>query len=699
MNNKEDYKKAMDQIHAPEELKQKTFEKITRNQKYNYRIPLGALSAVAVFLIVFAIGFNQFNKQGVVYVNENKPDDIVSIPPREEIDDEIELPKFKNMQELIDAIKKQDTMRNSMIKSIPTAEFAMTDSAGAQEESASNSADYSTTNNQVENVDEADIVKTDGKNIFYISNGIVNVIDATNLELLAEIKGYRDDEDGESFTPSQIFLNGEKLVVIGALSKYETVVENEQNEYSEDILPFSYSYINSTYMAKAMVYDVTDGKTPKLVREVALEGNYKAARMIEDNIYLISNKGVGYYNIENIKDEDLLPKVEDSISVEKNLVIPCTEIVYFPESDSYGYTLVGGFNINNDESVNVETFFGAGDTVYCSENNLYLTKTIFDTSYSERNIEIYKLKLEDSKVTLKAKRSVEGYINDQFSLDEFEDNLRIATTVIKKPYKYDDETGEYTKEVTTNRVYILDENLEEIGRTEDLADGEKIYAVRFMGKVGYVVTFEQIDPLFVLDLSDPKNPEVKGQLKIPGYSSYLHPYDETHVIGIGYNTESNGYGGVRNSNIKMSMFDISDLSSPTEMFNITIGLDYANLELLYDHKKLFYKPSDNLIGFGYSTYARDHSKEYWSFDIFHIDLEKGFEKFARFSHENNNYLTNIKRMIYIGNTLFGLSANKVKSYDLNTQELLHELELNYADTEEIYVRNYMMTDDIAIPEE
>lgn len=693
MNNKDDYKKIMDQIHAPEELKQKTFEKMTQKQKNNNAIPLRVLSAAAVFLLVFAIGFKQFNNHNIVYVGENEQD--IQKPSVERTDTEAEeLPRFKNMQELIDILKKQQVLyaRNSVSKStdgvVPmTTEVAV-------EESAVSYGDYSTTNNQVDNVDEADIVKTDGKNIFYISNNIVNIIDANNLELLSEINGYMSDESGESFSPSQLFINGTKLVVIGSFYKRETITSDEREE---DSVIFDYAYVNSINMTKAMVYDITDGKNPKLLREVALDGYYKSARMIEDNIYFISSKGIGYYGVDQIKEEDLLPTVEDSIDITVSKKIPCTDIAYFPGSDSYSYTLVGGFNINNDEPLSVETFFGAGDTVYCSENNLYLTRPIYNSEYRRNNIEIYKLELNNSKVTMKANGKVEGYINDQFSLDEFDGNLRIATTVIKEPFRYDEETDEYIDEITTNRVYILDENLEELGRTEDLADGERIYAVRFMGKIGYVVTFEQVDPLFVLDLSDPKKPEVKGQLKIPGYSSYLHPYDETHVIGIGYNTKDNGYGGVANTNMKMSMFDISDLNNPTEMFNVSIGLDYAYSDLLHDHKALFYKASDNLIGFAYNTYSYEgNSKDYWSFDIFHIDLEKGFERFARFS-QRHDYRTNIKRMIYIGDTLFGLSSNKVTSYDLNTQELLHELELNSSESEELYVRNYMMVDDV-IPE-
>ena len=405
--------------------------------------------------------------------------------------------------------------------------------------------------------------------------------------------------------------------------------------------------------------------------------------MIGDNLYFMSNKGVMFY--DTIKNgEDILPVVEDSSASIKSKVVDCTDIAYFPDSTSYSFTLIGGFNINTDGPFNVETFFGASDTVYCSENNLYLTETKYDENYTRNNVLIYRLELNDAKVIMKAKGEVEGYINNQFSLDEYEGNLRIATTVITKPYEFVESTGEFIEEETTNRVYILNEDLEEISRVDNMADGERIYAVRFMGKIGYVVTFEQVDPLFVLDLSDPYDPQIKGELEIPGYSSYLHPYDETHVIGIGYNTKPNGYGGITNTNLKMSMFDVSDLDHPVEMFHVDIGFDYAYSEILSNHKALFYKASDNLIGLPYNTYYYKVGKDQWGFDIFRIDLENGFEKVASFIQEYD-FRTNIKRMIYIGDTLYGLSEENVTSYDLYTQELLHELKLNKIDENEFFI--------------
>ena len=246
-------------------------------------------------------------------------------------------------------------------------------------------------------------------------------------------------------------------------------------------------------------------------------------------------------------------------------------------------------------------------------------------------------------------------------MDEYEGNLRIATTS-----GYD--------EKAVNQLFILDENLQEIGRIDNMAKGERIYSVRFIGKVGYIVTFEQVDPLFVIDLSNPRNPEIKGELKIPGYSSYLHPYDETHIIGIGYNTKSNGYGGITTSNMKMSMFDVSDLSNPIEMFHVDIGGTSAYSDILYNHKALFEHKGKDLIGFPVTLREYRAKDDKDAFVLFHIDLEKGFERYGEISKEID-YRTNIDRAIYIGDTLYTLADYEIRSYKLENLEELKTLKI------------------------
>ena len=670
MNNKENYKKAIDQIQASEELKQRTIENIKktkRTKKYEY---MKLLSACAIFAIVFLSGAFYFNQNNEIIDIENK--NVVVQTQISKVNSD--LPRFKNMEELKAVLKEQyRNTTDGIMKGELSTDLAITESVmdvatatGTQNKlndlrEESTNKEYSTTNVQVENVDEADIVKTDGKYIYYVTNRIVYIIEANNLIEIAKINF---NTEKENFTPNEIYIKDNKLVVLGNSYTYFENRIAEEDMYIERI--------NGNNMAKAIVFDISDKANPIEVRSVALDGYTVNSRMIGDNLYFISNKTPNYY--KGILDDEILPIVRDSVREDK--IIACTDIAYFENTNSHSFMTVAGFNINDNSEVYTETFFGASSNIYCSEDNLYITQIIYNNGYywgDNSNI-IYKFNLNDSQIVLQAKGEVKGYLNDQFSMDEYNGNLRIATTAGGG----DD---------STNQLYILDENLKEISRIENLARGEKIYAVRFIGKIGYIVTFKEIDPLFVIDLSDPKNPVVKGELKIPGYSSYLHPYDETHIIGIGYNTKSNGYGGVTNANMKMSMFDVSDLENPKEMFSVDIGERYASSPITYNHKALFYNKSRDLIGFPITLREYNSNKDRNGFMMFKIDLNEGFIKYGEIL-EKINYRTNIDRGIYIGDKLYTLAEMKIVKYDLNTLEKLAEIDLT---EKEIYVQDDKIT--------
>ena len=510
---------------------------------------------------------------------------------------------------------------------------------------------------------------------------MLHIVKADTLEIVSNIKIKTDNE---RFTISEIFLKGDKVVLLGngyVLGEPIAKTSEEEKLISNTVR------VNTLQSAKAIVYNIEDKSNPEMVREVALEGNYMNSRMVGDNLYLISKKYAHFYG--EMEDYTILPAMKDSIdSTNEVKRIDCTDIVYFEGTEDRSFMVVGGFNINEDEEVCVETFFGAGDTVYANEKNLYLTQTVWGDNYKTT---IYKFGLEDARIKLLAKGEVDGQLNNQFSMDEYDGNLRVATTsyITVEPQK--DEMLESGVMMTTlatrkitNNLYVLNENLEEIGKIENLAEEEKIYSVRFIGKIGYIVTFKEIDPLFVIDLSDPTNPVVKGELKIPGYSSYLHPYDENHIIGIGYNTKDNGYGGVTNSTMKMSMFDVSDLENPEEIFNVDIGTEYASSEVTYNHKALFYKKAENLIGFPVNYRSNNYRNSENGFIIFRIDLENNkFEKYGEILHEMD-YRSDVRRVMYIEDILYTLGYSSIVSYDLNTFEKLNEVEIKMDNNDVVY---------------
>ncbi len=650
MNNKDNFKKAMDNVHASEELKNKTFEKIKNKPKKNNLIFIKILSACAVFALAFGIGTFYHGNPNIIQManNGNKTN----------VDTEnVELPRFKDIDQLKSVLSKNSSGTNywntksdvMMAESISDSvgEIQSIDSANSESSSVQQKeTDYSTTNVQVDNVDEADIVKTDGEYIYYVKNNLVFIVDSSNLKIINKLDF---DEDENDFIPKEVFINGDKLVVLGSSYIFEEDDEDEEN---------SYYYNYSKTMTEAIVMNIKDKKAPKEERRVSLDGYYNNSRMIGDNVYFISNKSVYYY--EDMEDDEILPVYRDSVKGDKPFTIKAEDIAYFGGTKNYSYMLVAGFNINNDNDANIETIFGASDTVYASTENLYVVQEKYSTINSIRSV-IYKFNLAETKLTLKAKATVKGYLNNQFSMDEYEGNLRVATT-------------SNVEGLSKNQLYVLDENLEKIGSIKNMALDEKIYSVRFIGKVGYIVTFKQIDPLFVIDLSDPKNPTIKGELKIPGYSSYLHPYDDTHIIGIGYNTEENQYGGTVNKNMKMSMFDVSDLENPKEIFSIDIGDEYAYSEITSNHKALFYNKSKNLIGFPITYRTKNYRNSKSGFVIYKIDLNKGFEKYGDLT-EKTNYQNSPKRVIYIKDILYTIFEDKIESFDLNTLDKKAEIEI------------------------
>lgn len=647
--NVNNYKNTIDRIYASEELKKNTIQKIKQKQNtsnnkiYNYFVKCAVASVIIIVSLMY------FNKTDIKDEKENmnftKTESIATIKTNEND----ELPRFQNIEELKSALREKKHLYNEeiILEDTTTTKEILSDKMKESENVSEQ--DYSKTNVQVENVDEADIVKTDGEYIYYIANQCVYIIKADSLEEVFKI----DISDNDvSFNPTELYINNNKLIILGNTYEKENIIIS-QNETKD------YAYVKTKNTAEANVFDITQKEDPKLIREVVLDGTYQNSRMIGNNIYFISSKSA-YYS-ENMKDDEILPsiKVSGDDVEECTNVISAEKIVHFPGDDTNQYIMVAGFNIESSKEISVETFLGASDNIYVSKNNLYISVINYESN--DVSTQIYKFNLNDSQITLQGKCRVLGNINNQFSMDEYDGYFRIATTT---------EDGKNT----TNQLYIFDNNLNEISKIENIAEGERIYAVRFIGKVGYIVTFKQVDPLFVIDLSDPNNPTIKGELKIPGYSSYLHPYDATHIIGIGYNVKSNGYGGVTNTNIKMSMFDVSDLKNPVEMFNVNIGEDYAYSNIFSNHKILFYKKSENLIGFPvtYRDYNSYNDKD--GFTLFKIDMENNkFEKYGEIL-QKINYQKNIKRAIYIGNRLYTLSDTCIKSYNLENLEKINELE-------------------------
>lgn len=530
----------------------------------------------------------------------------------------------------------------------------------------------SETNTQVKNVDESDIVKVDDKYIYYVSENKVVIIDAQTAETsdkIAEIN-YKD----VNFYPREIYVKNQKMVVIG--NEYDNSCKTEIINTDDTTITDKEIAQNNKPKSGMIIYDISNIKETKEIRRVMIEGSYISSRMIDDNIYYVASKYIATSNIQRNKIEDLdedkyKPVYQDTAVGQEEKCINYDSIYCFAEIQDASYLMLAGLNINNNEEADIRTFLGAGQYVYASEKNMYIATN--QMTYGEGfevlggTTHLLKIGLNNGKFSFKAENTVDGQVNNQFSMDESQnantETFRIATT-----------TGNiWVDKTTANNLYILNDKLEEIGKVENFGKEEKIYSVRYVGDKAYVVTFKQTDPLFVIDLSNSETPQILGELKIPGYSTYLHPYDETHLIGFGYDTKEDGTR-VTTNGLKMAMFDISDFNNPQELFKIAIGdSKYTYSELLYNHKVLLFSKEKNIIAF--PLYSSSGRKTNSRAAIYNIDLEKGFSLKGEIANVTDKYEENVKRIVFVNESYYTLSDSLVKVANMDTLEVIREFNI------------------------
>ncbi|MDD1666398.1 MAG: beta-propeller domain-containing protein, partial [Methanomicrobiales archaeon] len=541
--------------------------------------------------------------------------------------------------------------------------------------------DHSTTNVQVQGVDEADIVKNDGRYIYVISGGRLAIVDAYPGE-----KARILSETPLNGTPSEIFLSGDRLVVFSSGESYYPVV------YKAAEMAVPPRYYRTA--AHAYIYSLRDRANPALVRDITFSGNYYDSRMIGDRVYVITNEQVYRY-----ADEIPMPVVKDDAGTSIEPKVSYFDVPF----SSYTFSTISSFSMTDDRALSAQSFLlGYTSTLYVSRDNMYLafqkpvavraepvlgsdlSATSIRTPYTEETTAISRFAISGGQVRYSGTGEVPGHLLNQFSMDESGGNLRVATTV--QGYGG---SGSYEY----NNVFVLDSGMKTVGSLRYIAPDEKIYATRFMGDRLYMVTFRRIDPLFVIDLSDPSAPGILGKLKIPGYSDYLHPYDEDHLIGLGKETQANDWGGVSTSGLKLALFDVSDVNHPTEVDHVQIGEAGSDSEALRDHKAFLFSKEKDLLVIPVravqnvqleKVYESSTQKIWQGAYAFSVSPDKGFTLRGRVTHSNEDtsgyYWGSrdaVKRSLYIGNVLYTLSSDTLIATDLGTMNPIREVPLPY----------------------
>ncbi len=607
------------------------FSSYEDKKKYFYKKP--AFAVFASFLILVLGGFLFKN----IYINNQENNPLKSAKVESNV---VNKDSYSAIYKKIDKLISKNSNEKYLTNSVDSYS-TVKESVESSEDSLNN--DYTDTNVQVSGVSEGDIVKTDGNYIYSLSNNNLYISKAENgnINLSSKINLSSD----ENYNPLEIYVEGNKLVVL-----YEKYSDNTSSNTSEKAVLDMYYRDANTYIN---IYDISDKENPKLINSLNQNGSYSSSRMIKNKLYLISNYNLNSNDIEKNKPETFIPTTYNG---KETKCIEAKDIYIEQEIDTTNYILATSLNIENPyEFQSEKAVLGASDNIYMSLENLYVTSYGYEEKdgYGYDKTNITKFKLNNGSLEFKASESINGSLLNQFSMDEKDDYLRVATTLNKGKLTTEEEYTSYEYLPTSNNLYILDSDLKVVGAIEDIAENERIYSVRFDGDIGYFVTFKEVDPLFSVDLSNPSNPTILGSLKIPGFSEYMHPFKENLLLGLGKEATENG----ETTGLKLSMFDTSDKGNISEINKLVIE-DYKYSYSFYNHKSITVDSNKNLISFpAINDYV-----------IFQYSKEKGFTEKGKITFEtedDDNYIyeDNI-RGIYINNFLYLCSKSWIKVYSL-----------------------------------
>ncbi|MCK4592599.1 beta-propeller domain-containing protein [Candidatus Parcubacteria bacterium] len=620
--------------------------------------------------------------------------------------------------------------------------------------------DYSTTNIQVGGVDEGDIIKTDGKYIYTVTGNEIVIIDAYPADNAKELSRIKLDS-----RPSGIYINGGKLAVYGqnyniyTAEEYKNILPSRRNNYtflkvydtsdkSNPVLKRSFDFEGSLVNSRMIgdyIYSVTSSYN------YYYDDEFPVPAVIENGKVLSSDKSTAnyyspdiyYFDIPyhsynfttvsalNINDDSekissevyLLDGQQNNMFVsQSNIYVTFNKQVSEMELAMEVIREMIVLRLDKKDQERIAEIQAVKNYILSPEEKLMKIGLIFQrfseslTKEEQKSLEkeleekmkqkyediskelektvIHKIEINDGKLKYKTSGEVTGRVLNQFSMDENGGYFRIATTKNRSWSRFGDEN---TKESYSN-LYVLDENMKVVGEVEGLAKGEKIYSVRFMQNRAYMVTFKQVDPLFVIDLKKPTDPKVMGELKVPGYSSYLHPYDETTLIGLGKETSDRGIviGG-----IKLSLFDVSDISDPKEIDKYVLGDRSSNSIAINEHKAFLFSKEKNLLVIPVSMredvveiqkgitpeenikIMPPIKKRYFNgAAVFKVD-KNGFELQGKVDHSNkdNSYRWNngVQRSLYIEDILYTLSNKYLKMNNLSDVKEVNSLELREDD--------------------
>lgn len=511
-------------------------------------------------------------------------------------------------------------------------------------------ADYSDTNVQVAGVDEADIVKTDGTYIYYTASGELYIMKAAGADtkLVSRTVYINQEEKAYWESPLEMYLSDGRLVLLVSATNYTWKADSGSQD--------------ATY---AVVFDVSDPASPKRITALGQSGYYTSSRMVGGMLYLITTQAV-YGNIIRDNPITYCPVLYRGAEAS---TVPAGDICIRTNGETTAYTVVSSIDVAKAEThTAVKAMLGGSDTVYATAEHLLVAASSYRYEQGEiekdkdgKNVRITRsstdtsfvlFSLDGGKIEQLATATLPGRLLNQFSMDEYDGVYRIVTTVSEweeRVYTDGVDTYEYD-DLQYNCLYTLDGSLKTLGVLEKIAEDEQVKSVRFDGTIGYFVTFRQTDPLFAVDLSDPKSPKILSALKIPGFSEYLHLFSTDRLLGIGYQAdERTGW----RLGVKLSMFDTSDKTDVKEKATLAVDADWTYVGS--NHKAILVNAARNIIAFPADT----------NYLVYSYTDAQGFAQKARIEMGNETWGVNT-RGLFIGDWLYVLGESGVHVVALDT---------------------------------
>ena len=601
--------------------------------------------------------------------------------------------------------------------------------------------DYSGTNNQEQGVDEADFVKTDGFHIYFLDSGVLQILDVPEF---GEIE-FASSTSIEG-SPTAMMLDGDNLVVISSVYSWSL----NSNDPLADRMGWGddwYGWRTST-LTKFTVFDVSNSSDPQISRELYIEGYYMTAREVASTVRTVTHTWMdipdlqtwlqypdGYWNLDyddpnrrvlreqaaaaaishnkevlrSITLEDILPQVHervgDQIITHHMSGEDCSDFAAPQYSFNRGFTSIFTIDLMSEQlDFEADHIVGNWPMVYASQDVLVITENSWDWWWfwgnddlnEATNIHTFDIS-QSGTTTYTGSGRVDGTINDQFSVSEFEGVVRVATTTGQwARWWMEDPEPMQSHVVTFGHSMDLEtgqHSLTELGRVDGIAYNESIWSARFVGDRAYIVTFENMDPLWTIDLSDPTEPRIMGELEVPGVSTYIHPLSDDTIltIGLGPADEETGLG-LDWSHTRLSLFDVSNFSDPqlSEVLSLSPvedpenGWSWAYSEATWEHKAFQYWEPKGMLAIPMNTYRYDYfydsaGKYHYDYDwvsklmIVNIS-EDGMEIHGEVDHsefyesdENrwwNSY--NIRRSIFMGDYIYAISHGGITVTNLDS---------------------------------